>query len=278
MILRYQHNDAITDFISSDDAIYHFTKKEPALEKIWRRQEIMFGAFGGANDPHEYKPRMTSAVGWAWDDELEKELPEITRLIDHKIKSSGFLSFCQNRYENQKIIEQGCLKSRMWSQYGQNHSGICFIFSKKNLLAEVKNRFSNNHLIFNNNVDYRHLNSSRVRDSLSINGGDLEQSSIDEIAITHLEANNESIFFKKTPDYQDENEFRLVVVSKDRDSRHGHLVDVSSSLKVVILGDAFPEVYLPTVRNLSEKTLVPFRKLHWEKGEYFLFTMNKNNR
>jgi len=278
MILSCKNDDDVTDFICGNDAIYHFTKKETAIEKIWYKKQLLFGAFGGTNDPHEYKPRMTSAGGWAWDDALEMELPKITRLIDRKIMSSGILSFCQNRYDGQKIIEQGCLKSRMWSQYGQNHSGICLVFSKNNLLKAIEDTFPSNHLIFNENVDYIQFSSSRVRDSLSINGGEIEQTGIYEIAFMHLEANSESIFFKKHLDYKDENEFRVVVVPKDRNSTHGHVVDISSSIKAIILGDSFPEIYLPTVRELSEITQVPFRKLHWEKGQYFLFSMNKNIR
>ena len=36
------------------------------------------------------------------------------------------------------MIRKGYEKSRMWSQYGQNHEGICLVFSKKSLLEIIK--------------------------------------------------------------------------------------------------------------------------------------------
>lgn len=278
MILRYNHEDEIISLLSSDDALYHFTKKETAIEKIWNSRLLRFGSFGLTSDPHEYKPRMTSVSGWGWDESLEKKLPTITRLIDEKIKSSGFLAFCQNRFENDKVTEQGCLKSRMWSQYGANHTGICLVFSKQNLLQEIKKTHSESHFIFLDTVKYQNLHKSRARGSLSIDGGDLDNSSVDEFVHNHIETSYEQIFFSKQPDYQDENEFRVVILAKGGEPSNGVLIDISLSLKVVVLGDAFPDVYLPTIYKLSEKTMVPFRKLHWENGQFFLLKIDKNER
>lgn len=275
MILRYNHKDEVTDFLSSDDAIYHFTKKETAIEHIWNKNKLMFGSFGGTNDPHEYKPRMTSAGGWGWDDKIESELPKITRLIDQKIKLSGFISFCQNRYEKNELKEQGCLKSRMWSQYGQKHGGICLVLSKRLLIENFKKAFSKENIIFNDYVEYKDFSTSRTRDSLSINGGDLDSTSNAQVALSHLKENFRNIFFFKPKDYQDENEFRLVAFSKNNERTNGKMLDISSCLKIVILGDAFPEVYLPTIRELAGRNQTPFRKLHWEKGQFILLRMNK---
>lgn len=95
MKLEYNKPDAVTDFIDSGDSIYHFTKKEIAIEHILYNKKLKFGNFKQTNDPREYKRRMTSAVGWGWEDEQLQKISEIPNSIDEFIKSSGFLSFCQ---------------------------------------------------------------------------------------------------------------------------------------------------------------------------------------
>lgn len=62
-------------------------------------------------------------------------------LIDSTIQNIPFLSFCGN--SNNK----GCKKSRMWSQYGQDHSGICLVFSKESLMATIQNELSQDYFI-----------------------------------------------------------------------------------------------------------------------------------
>jgi len=270
MKLKHDYEDELTEFISSTDSLYHFTRKDTAIEHILNNQTIRFGDFKLTNDPQEYKQRMTSVVGCGWEDDFLDKIPEITRTIDDIIKSSGFISLCQNRYDKDGLTEEGCFKSRMWSQYGDNHSGICLVFSKGLLLKEIDNTLSNEYTILSNSVVYKNSEKSRVRDGLRVNGDELSESTAECTASKYVIDSNKSIFFQKQPDYKDENEFRVIAVTENGKSACGQFVNINSSLKAIILGDAFPKVYLPTIKALSEALNVPCRKLHWEKGVYKL--------
>ena len=246
----------LSDFLNSDDAIFHYTKKETAMEYILNDKKLKFGFFHSTNDPHEYKGRLTSAVGWG---EINESLYlELMNLIDNTIQNTAFLSFGGN--SNNKGYE----KPRMWSQYGQNHSGICLVFSKESLVKTIKNELSQDYLVYHENVNYKEIDS----ESLSIEDNNLTKN---EIILNHIKQNYKNIFFQKHLDYKDENEFRIILVQENENNLYKDiLIDISNSLKFIILGDRFPKVYLPTIKELSSKLNIDCKKLHWEHNQYFL--------
>jgi len=203
-----------------------------------------------------------------------KQIAQITNYIDNIIKSSGFLSFCQNRYKDGALLEHGCLKSRMWSQYGGSHSGVCLVFSKELLLEQMKQQFKNTLTIYTGNVEYKDPYTSRAKDSLNINADDLYVKDNISIAHNYVDTRYEEIFFQKQEDYKDENEFRVVAIDKNGVNANGKLSSISTCLKAIILGDSFSKAYKPTIKELSKKLNIPFRKLHWEKNVYILLEWN----
>jgi len=275
MKLNFTQEDDITKLINSNDSIYHFTRKDIAIEYILNQKTLKLGSFSQTNDPQEYRPRMTSAVGWEWEDRHLDKIHEITRAIDKIIKSSGFLSFCENIYDGSNLLGQGCLKSRMWSQYAENHSGICLMFSKGKLLEEIEEQLKQSSVIYKKSVTYKEPHRSRIKNSLALWGGEIDEQDKEEIAHKYIQSNYEHVFFQKQLDYKDENEFRIVSIPETGKYDNEIFLDISSSLKTIILGDAFPQVYLPTIKALSKELNVPYRKLHWEKHSYILLKWDK---
>lgn len=270
MKLRFQNQSELISFINSDDAIFHFTKKATAIEYILYDIELKFGDFKKSNDPQEYSNRVTSAAGWGWKEEHRTKIDEASWLIDEIVKSSGFLSFCQNKFRNGELEENGCLKSRMWSQYGDDQSGICLVFSKSKLLKSIKRQVSSDFTVFHENVVYSDPQKGSIDDNLYVDGSELAEKEPEEIAKRHIFQVYKEIFFHKQPDYGDENEFRIVLLPKLKKPGNGLFIDISSCLKAIILGDKFPNVYLPTIKELSKNLNIACRKLHWEHLEYYL--------
>jgi hypothetical protein len=266
MRLKFYNSDEVTNFIDNDDSIYHFTKRETAIAHILNSGKLMFGDFKLTNDPWEYKKRMTSASGWNWNNSSTDKILEITDTIDKIIETSGFLSFCQNSYNAKRLVAHGCLKSRMWSQYGESHSGICLVFSKSVLLNQLNDEFSIPFLIYNDSMSYENT----ITNDIQIDGEEINNLQLNEIVMRYISSSYQEIFFNKQIDYRDECEFRIVAVPKFGKSASGALLDISQSIKTIILGDAFPDVYLPTIKELSNKLNVPYRRLHWGENLYFL--------
>ncbi len=179
-------------------------------------------------------------------------------LIDNIINQTPFLSFCANSNNS------GYDKPRMWSQYGQNHSGICLVFSRDSFMTTIKNELSKNYLIYDENINYKEIDFN----SINIYDSDL---TANQIVMNNIKKDYKNIFFQKHLDYKDEDEFRVVLIQKDENVLcQNPLVDISNSLKLIILGDKFPEVYLPTIKDLSRKLNMKFKRFHWEQNQYFL--------
>ena len=243
-------------FSNSDDLIFHYTKKETAMEYILNKEELKFGIFHSTNDPYEYKKRFTPLLGLG---DIDKSLCiNSLYLLDSTIQNTPFLSFCGN------FNNKGYMKSRMWSQYGQNHSGICLVFSKESLMTTIRNELSKDYFIFGEDVNYKEIESV----FLDIDNNNLTSN---DIVLNKIKEYYKNIFFQKDLDYQDENEFRIVLIKKDlEESSQEYFIDISNSLKLIILGDNFPEVYLPTIKNLSSKINIEFKELYWEHNKYIL--------
>ena len=95
----------------------------------------------------------------------------------------------------------------MWAQYGADNSGVCLVFSKKELLRQV-NRIEHRYL-FMDNIDYcKRISVLRYGiEHVEIGKPDYEMD-----AVTHLNNHKKSIFFSKHIDFEQENEFRVGVI------------------------------------------------------------------
>ena len=51
--------EKLTNFLDSEDAIFHYTKRETAMEYILNNKTLKFGLLKNTNDPYEYKKRNT---------------------------------------------------------------------------------------------------------------------------------------------------------------------------------------------------------------------------
>jgi hypothetical protein len=245
--------EELDNFLNSDDAIFHYTKKETAMEYILNNKELRFGIFRKTNDPYEYNDNFPLAIGTNNDLLAAKSMS----LFNSSSKNTLFLSFCNNSDKN------GYKKSRMWSQYGQNHEGICLVFSKDSIMSDIQNELSENYLIYGENINYGRIEPTCIEtnDNLTVN----------KIVLSNIKKYYKNIFFQKDLDYKDENEFRIVLIKKDLGKfSEEHFIDISNSLKFIILGDKFPEEDLAKIKNLSSKLNIKYEKLYWEHAQYFL--------
>ncbi|MFH1288222.1 MAG: DUF2971 domain-containing protein [bacterium] len=277
MKFNYNEEDEFLRLISTNDAVFHYTRRTTALEKILFEDCFKFSSLMNGNDPYEYKSKMIGAVGCGWNDIVEKEIHKTCRMVDKLLlKNTSFLSCCANTIdENNSLINHGCLKSRMWSQYGENHEGICLVFLKEKLLRLIyENYKKDEYLIYNGDVDYREcINDYGGHNSLHINGNTFSDSITPmDIAINHIDRYHEKLLFRKQLDYEDEQEYRIVLLQKkDKiDSVSVPKFDVSKCLVGIILGDRFPDVYKPTIEKICKDMNLLYRNLHWERGQYFL--------
>ena len=131
------------------DIIFHYTKGSVALEHILSSKQFRFSSLNNTNDPREYKYWIESGVG-GWGDlssnkhffekwsGAKQKLDRIRR-FDYKVSS-----FCLNKLKSidcnaESNKNYGYTKSRMWAQYGDNHYGVCLVFSIQRIVEAIKN-------------------------------------------------------------------------------------------------------------------------------------------
>jgi hypothetical protein len=266
--------------IFDEDAIFHYTGREVALEEILYRDCFRFSSLTNANDPYEYKSKMIGAGGWSWNGEVERKAQEVCRVLDRLLSEHVYyVSCCSNTFENTVIRDRGYEKSRMWSQYGESHKGICLALSKHKLVNLVTKGFpQSEYSCYHGSVSYReHSGKPKKYGSVRIDHDTFVNITPFELAVCHLEKYYGELLLSKERDYQDEREYRVVLLRKELDPEQSTIPEfrISDCLIGVILGDRFPKVYLPAIRRLSEKMGFEYRKLHWEARQYFLLRMDE---
>jgi len=253
------------EVLQKDNVIYHYTKAAVAINHILPHGQLKFSRLGDSGDPFEYKFWFLNTVAWGLEDELTKMMQKAHPAID-KLRRRDFrmISFCRNREtllgsENQ-IKQLGCSKSRMWSQYAENHEGVCLAFNKDSLLHSMGKVAT----VYAEDTIYEYPDGSSAR---VLDGNKMETLGVEPYCLEHVKKHYRYFFFTKNPDYQDENEFRIIIHSE---SDSDIFVDISNSLVAIIIGDRFPDGYLPSLKYIAEGLNVKCRRLYWYHGEPYL--------
>ena len=256
------------DFIKTDDAIFHYTSVYIALEKIFPDDLLRLNLFKNTNDPYEYKEKNYSMMGMPIPQKAKDIFHEAYSAVDRIIRmESRMLSFCTNRgHENEHTVKQpiekgkGWGKSRMWSQYGDNHRGICLVFSKKAIEAEFEGTIETmipQHIKYTTKPD---LSEGILGDALTLKGGQLAECGVEDYSYKHVKQYSDYFFFNKHIDYRDESEYRIVVI--DPDNKHEH-INISKSIRGIICGDKTPDVYTPLIENFTNRHTVESRRAEY---------------
>jgi len=216
------------EFIDTDDALFHYSKRNTALEKILSQNCFKLFRLLDTNDPKEYKARLLGVSGWNWSNDTEPLIHEAHNHSDALLrKHSYFCSVTENKFSVNKLHSHGYLKPRMWAQYGEDHYGVCLIFSKQKLINAISDSIDKNKFcIFYDSISYRNVEYNSRSRTLSINGDSFNNKTPFQIAFEHIKNHYNDLFFMKDPDYKDENEFRIVVCRSTENSKEFHSIDV----------------------------------------------------
>lgn len=261
----------LEEFIESEDAIFHYTRASVALENILFNGKFRLSLLKDTSDPIEYKDKLLHMNGSKLPQEAIKLYDEAHHVFNRIIRREcRVMCFCSNTIptiilDKRETIQDnavntiGWSKSRMWAQYGENHRGICLVFSKKAIGADLVDIKEN---VLAKNIQY----STRVGispDAYTLNGNQLVEDGVENYCYNHINRHSETLFFTKNIDYRDESEYRVVVF----DPNHNYeFININKSIKGVIAGDRTPDVYFPLILQLSERYGIECRRAYWERG------------
>jgi hypothetical protein len=266
-------------YIKSEDALFHYTKSSIALEKILYEKKLKFYLFKNSNDPREYGTTLISTVGSDLTQAGNISALELVTRINRMKSKCRVMCFCSNKKptiilrdtretEDEYSFSLGWNKPRMWAQYGENHFGMCLVFSIKKIKEEFEKR-QNQYLIFKSDFvkyaqKYRH-------DLRAFDGNRLKNENVEDYLNTYLLENCEEFFFRKQADFRDESEYRVVVLDRDEKLEY---IDIKPIICGVIVGNRASRVYYSLINELCQKLQIEPKRIHWESGKPMLIPIN----
>lgn len=267
----------IDEYIKTPDALFHYTKTSIAIENILHMKKLKLSLLNDSNDPKEYKYKSFNITKCSSDPNITLQLKNKVSPIINRIlrKEYRVMCFCTNNKptlilsdgrsaKDEYAYSKGWGKSRMWSQYGQNHFGICLVFSKSKLedvLNNIKPPIKN----FRRNMCYSQIIRATTLDECKI-----QREGIEKYPYNHIMENYEELFFRKHVDYRDEAEFRVVIFDPDKKLRQ---LDISSLIKCVIGGERISEAYIPLIQRMCAGLNIECRQVYSFNGELRLKAM-----
>jgi len=261
------------DFVESEDAVFHYTKKATARDILLPTKKLKLSQRPGANDPWEYNFRLLNAVG-SFSPERERLFGEIDSHIDRVLRHEcRVISFCSNhrpelilKNEDHVVdpyaLPEGWNKPRMWAQYGEDHKGACLVLSKSVLEAAIKELQLQERSFAHGYVLYTQENSMPV-ESFTIDVNRLGQVGCEAYASDFVRSRMQEIFFLKHIDYRDEAEYRLVIHDPSGTNEY---VDINRSLRGTLWGDRTTDDELRQLHAQCTANGVGCGYVHWDRG------------
>jgi len=208
------------------DFIYHFTKCHKAFAYIMGSNSLKFSKFSDTNDPWESQRRIHDYSGDGKtlpDNEYERrKLYETTgsenSVNDLDRRESFFLSGVVDSEELIKKKQRAIFRHRMWTQYGDNHKGVCFKLSVPKLREKLNTMFPE--MWIEGAIQYENIDPMICHH---------------EMSDPYMKTETPVEWFIKPWDYRDECEYRFIVKNND-DLIAKCEIPVKDILEEVILG------------------------------------------
>ncbi|NAS01499.1 DUF2971 domain-containing protein [Acinetobacter haemolyticus] len=247
--------------------LYHYTRADTAINYILQSNTLKVSSFQNTNDPKESKNWLFE-IGtnhnldlgtynlWALSDELNREIKSKTYVIcfsKDKVLTGNHLN---------DLLSRGYGHSRMWAQYAANHTGICLVFDNDLLGQAFHNEFSN-FTYFAQNINYVDRFISERNSAYIINVDFLESldSDMKEYALCHLETHKDRLFFEKLLDWEQEQEYRWVLMGGDVNREP--LFNYLNSLKGIVFGANCSEENISKIVEMTKNKGTEYTQLKW---------------
>lgn len=250
--------------------LFHYTKKDTALEKILFEQKIRLGQLRFTNDPKESK----LAIGLSYRIGNKKSQTEWTHKAFTEVErvfKEEWNVLCmtknipkrkyQDTNKNYVMMQSryGFTHPKMWAHYGENHSGICLVFDGKKLNTNIVATLQNRCKIFSGSVNYKNYGLSHK----PLNDSYIDKYGLTEGVRKYFFDNYQKLFLTKHPDWESEAEFRWLIHNPANSPEH---VSIEGAIKAVLVGSDFPQVYERIVKELAKDLKISAGRIVWHNG------------
>lgn len=273
------NRETLIDIQENQDIIYHYTSYSIGIENILGDHSLKLTSLCNTHDPLEFTNFQHGIFAPATQEDKFQRCFEMHSEINEYIKNNCKMMCFSIDYKYNEInnldpfFHKGFAKSRMWSQYGESHKGMCFIFDRKRLMSNLQNDVESIQVpigtsitIHSGKVEY---DNSLAKLKIALTTNPYKLTDFEK----YIHDNLEGYLFLKLEDYRDEQEYRIVLYSKYFNNKDEVLINYLDSLEGIILGCKFPQVYIEMVMEFCKRLKVNLYYLFWSNGEPYLETI-----
>ena len=236
------------------NSLFHFTSLKTAAEYILPNMQLRLGLLENTNDPRETKSLGFGAVNGEFKqgEEISDHMnwnDHITKLLRKNCKVICF----STDYVIDGELYDGHNLPRMWAQYGENHKGVCLEIDRELFKEENSILLEDSYLEpinYGADFEYPWVHYNRIR-AIGL------EAYVDEFRVN----NRKYLFYSKLKDWESERETRLLKFSKVSSDEY---TSIRKSIKRIILGIDFNNIYLPTIIKLANEIVI--EKIQSENG------------
>lgn len=254
--------------------LFHYTKKDIALEKILFERKIKLGQICFTNDPKETKRLQVSFSHSNSDKWNHTKVNNVFGEIERVFKEEWNVlcmtkTLPQRKYketERHFVMGQsryGYAHPKMWAHYGDNHSGVCIIFDGKKLNSNIQLALRGKCRIFSGSVDYK---TYAVTYKHSIDSSYIDKYGLSDGVREYFFKNYKGFFLTKHPDWASESEFRWILHNT---TKSPEFVSIDGAIKSILVGSEFPLAYEILIKELCKELSIPVGRIMWMNGMPF---------
>jgi hypothetical protein len=287
------------------DNLLHFTRSNTAVNYIFKNKMIRFNSFKNVNDPRESKNWPFKLFCFyeqnynLYNKEIFQKLHEY--VMNHLFISCFALQEQENLYDSNHDL-------RMWSQYGEDHKGVCIVFNKQKLESQIK-RHKGEFDLFHSPISYvrnpselqrlnfksfksGYINFNRFiykqilplihpfgkpenTDPYMVNIERLLRLGIPKYMEQHIQYYYKCLLFSKNECWKDEREYRFIIQTRDENEFID--IPIGNSIEAVIMGNDFPSSLYNDLFNFAKIFKFKVYKLYSRGWENHLFEVNIEN-
>lgn len=218
--------------------LYHFTSTDTLIKYILKDNRLMFNNLCKMNDPKE-------SNSWPFKIYDESDIESYSKVniklfedIDYFIKTHWLIACFKEEFgiigdSDINEYSRAYFDMRMWSQYGNSHTGVCIVFDYEKLV----NSFSNvtDIEIFEGSANYVQDYINGIDDPFALSFHQISQIGLDETLNRQTEKYYKEFFFTKSLSWSGEQEYRIALQSKYKKEYYLH--DFKDAISCIILGN-----------------------------------------
>lgn len=257
-------------FRDPEQLVYHYTSAETARDHILASGTLRLSTYEATNDPRETKA-WAFALGTNENRDLgaypyRQTAEQFSALLKANAKVCCFSTDAAPLTGDDvtDILNRGFAKPRMWTQYGHNHAGVCLVFHRDALVAQVQSASAGS-LLLSGQVTYRNRTISRplTAHEFMLNVDLYESLGPVAYARSHVQVHHRALFFEKLRDWSEEAEWRLVRLAATPGPEHVHFKD---ALVGVIHGAGIDPKMSWSIAEMTDDSKVTHMGLVWKNG------------